>query len=109
MDPIEATTMRTNIGSWCVPAHDLPALGRILTDILPPEAYDPLFYGQELETTYFDTPDFDLRKARKQGDQYLTLRLRCYEPSDGSPDVYALSAKTEFEKWRLEIAPTDAE
>jgi hypothetical protein len=52
--------------------------------------------------TYFNTPRFKLRKARRRGDRYLTLRLRCY----GENETYALSAKTEGEKWRLEVPHT---
>jgi hypothetical protein len=64
-----------------------------------PEDFDPDFLGQDLTTAYFDTKDFDLRKARNRGDYYLTLRLRCYQPSG----VYALSAKTEEGKYRVTI------
>src|SRR5262249_34775687 len=60
-----------------------------------------------LETTYFDTPDFALRKARRRGGPYLTLRVRCYRQGEGR-DAYALSAKTEKEKWRSEVAPETA-
>src|SRR5205085_671370 len=36
-------------------------------------------------------------------DRYLTLRLRCYD--NGGRETYALSAKTEREKWRQEVTP----
>jgi inorganic triphosphatase YgiF len=68
---------------------------------LPTEAYDPDFAGQDIETTYFDTPNFDLRKARVRGSRYLTLRIRRY----GGSGPWALSAKTEAQKWRLELDP----
>jgi hypothetical protein len=67
--------------------------------IMPPEQFDPFFRGQGLETTYFDTHDFDLRKARLGKDYYCTVRIRCYEESD----TYALSIKTEDHKLRMEI------
>jgi hypothetical protein len=76
-----------------------------MREALPCEPFDPAFRGQELETTYFDTPDFDLRKARRRDDKYLTLRLRRYGPSE----VYAISAKTESSKFRTEIEPEQAE
>src|SRR5262249_32966738 len=38
-------------------------------------------------------------------DKYLTLRVRCYN-GDQSEELYALSAKTESEKFRVEI-PTE--
>jgi hypothetical protein len=68
-----------------------------MLDSLPLEVFDAGFRGQYLETTYYDTLDFDLRKARNRGDKYLTLRIRSYHPSD----TYALSAKTEEAKYRL--------
>jgi hypothetical protein len=71
----------------------------VMLDVLPRESFDPDFHGQALETTYFDSPDYALRKARRAKDRYLTIRLRCY----GDDDAYALSAKTEREKWRQEI------
>src|SRR5262249_28648623 len=82
-----------------------PAVVALMREALPCEPYDPEFYGQELETTYFDTLDFDLRKARRRGDQYLTLRLRRYRPSE----AYAVSAKTESDKFRTAIDPEQAE
>src|SRR5262245_50136118 len=94
--------LRTNLGTWAVNNHDLPALGKVLTDLYSAESFDPDFRGQDLETTYFDTPGFDLWKARQKGDRYLTLRLRCYA-SPGQSDFYALSVKTEDQKFRLPI------
>jgi hypothetical protein len=99
MKPLPATDLRSNRGTWAVPAKLVPALAHALTTSLPPEVYDPGFRGQGLETTYFDTAHFDLRRARKKGDRYLTLRVRCYQPGD----TYALSAKTEDGKFRLPI------
>ncbi len=83
-------------------------MAHFLHDVLPNEPWDPHFLGQELRTTYFDTEDFVLRKTRQQGGNYLTLRLRCYKPLQTQVEVYALSAKTESEKWREEIKPEDA-
>jgi hypothetical protein len=100
--------MRQNLATWAVPAWQLPAVAHVLHDVLPNEVYDPHFQGQELATTYFDTPDFALRKARRKKDRYLTLRVRCYQTPDGS-ELYALSAKTEQEKWRQEIEPAVAD
>jgi hypothetical protein len=108
MPPLPAAPLRTNLGTWAVPDADLPAVAAVLIDALPTEPFDPAFRGQELETTYFDTPDFALRKARRRGDTYLTLRVRCYRQGAGR-EAYALSAKTEKEKWRTEVAPETAD
>lgn len=105
MNPLPAQDLRSNLGTWAVPPTLTPAVARVLLDTLPREPYDPEFRGQELETTYFDTRDFALRKARRHGDKYLTLRLRCYQPGD----LYAISAKTEDRKIRLEIERWRAE
>jgi hypothetical protein len=102
MLPLPAANLRTNLATWAVPGRLLPAVAYGLPQAAPTEAYDPAFRGQQLETTYFDTQSLALRKARARGDRYLTLRLRCYEP-DAGPAVYALSAKTERQKWRQEI------
>jgi hypothetical protein len=109
MNGVPDGPLRGNIASWCVSGHCLPAAGVAMIGLMPVEPFDPLFHGQSLKTIYFDTTHFLLRKARKQARQYLTLRLRCYESPLGSPDVYALSAKTESEKWRQEIDPQLAE
>jgi hypothetical protein len=101
MQPLPATTLRKNLASWAVPIGGLPSAVKALLDRLPPESYDKDFLGQDLETVYFDTRKLDLRKARKEGKRYLTLRLRCYDRGD--EETYALSAKTESEKWREEI------
>src|SRR5262249_43680333 len=103
--PLPARDLRSNLGTWAVPPALTPAVVALMREVLPCEPYDPEFHGQELETTYFDTLDFDLRKARRRGDQYLTLRLRRYRPSE----AYAISAKTETDKFRTEIEPEQAE
>jgi hypothetical protein len=100
--------LRSNLGTWAIPDCWLPAVAALLRQQWHTEDYDPQFQGQYLQTTYFDTPDFDLRRARRKGDQYLTLRLRCYRTGsaaggDSPEETYALSAKTESEKFRQEI------
>jgi hypothetical protein len=107
MDPLPTGDLRTNLATWAVPAVSLPQVARAMTDALPPEAFDLAFNGQRLETTYFDTAGFDLLKARRRGQRYLTLRLRCYD--NGRQETYALSAKTESEKWRQEITSAVAD
>ena len=89
MNPLPMGDLRTNLGTWAVPTASLPQVARAMADALPPEAFDPSFGGQRLETTYFDTAGFELRKARRRGDRYLTLRLRCYDNGrqEVSPDV----------------------
>jgi hypothetical protein len=100
----------------------LPALTRQMLDALAPEKFDSDFLGQYLQTTYFDTKSFKLRKARVKGRKYVTIRIRCYARAGsvsarfGSPGayasgseggssigVYAISAKTESQKFRQEI------
>jgi hypothetical protein len=98
--PRPAHDLRSNQGTWAVAAGQLPAVAAQMIQTLPAEKFDPDFLGQELKTTYFDTRAFALVKARRQGDKYLTLRLRCYEPAH----VYALSVKTESHKFRQVIA-----
>jgi hypothetical protein len=105
--PLPAENLRTNLATWAVPIDALPAVANVLHDLLPNEPFDPNFRGQHLETTYFDSPDYALRKARLTKSRYLTLRVRCYE-SEGGEETYALSAKTESEKFRLEIEPAHA-
>ena len=106
--PLPLTSLRFNLATRAVPVGRLPAVAGALLDALPREAFDPAFQGQALATTYFDTADFDLRKARAKGAKYLTLRLRCYGAGDDRPEVYALSAKTEDSKWRVEVEPEAA-
>jgi hypothetical protein len=100
--------IRTNLGSWAVATCQLPAVANRMHDWLKNEPYDPGFLGQKLSTTYFDTRKGKLRKARVNQDQYLTLRIRCYK-ADGVDEAYAISAKTESEKFRLEITGDDAD
>ncbi len=106
--PLPAESLRKNLATWAVPTDLLPAVANVLHDLLPNEPFDPNFRGQALETTYFDTAAYDLRKARLSKSRYLTLRIRCYESPDGAYS-YALSAKTESEKWRIELTPGHAE
>ncbi|MFL5245064.1 MAG: VTC domain-containing protein [Gemmataceae bacterium] len=105
MTALPALDLRSNLGTWSVPAALAPGLAHVMTESLPLEAFDAGFRGQDLETTYFDTNDFDLRKARNRGNKYLTLRIRCYQPSG----AYALSAKTDDAKYRLSLDPPTAE
>jgi hypothetical protein len=102
---VPARDLRSNLGTWAVPNIGLPSLANQLVHALPTEEFDPNFEGQRLETTYFDTPSFALRKARLKGKKYLTLRIRCYHPSN----TYAASAKTESQKLRLPLAAAEAE
>jgi hypothetical protein len=104
MKPLPTSNLRVNLCTWAVPACHLPAVAHFMHDVLPNEPWDPHFLGQHLKTTYFDTANFRLRRARKQGDRYLTLRVRCYHSPDGAV-VAALSAKTEQDKFRTEIQP----
>jgi hypothetical protein len=105
--PLPAENLRTNLATWAVPIDALPAVANVLHDLLPNEPFDPNFRGQHLETTYFDSADYAMRKARLTKSRYLTLRVRCYESPAGQ-ETYALSAKTESEKFRLEIPPPHA-
>jgi hypothetical protein len=98
---------RHGCGTWLVPVEKLPAVAKWMTDTLPEEKYDPPFHGQHLHTTYFDTLSLKVRKARNQGDRYAVLRLRCYQP--GEEETYALSVKTESEKWRETVSEELAE
>ncbi len=100
--------IRRGAGTWAVSDYQLPAVAHFLHDILPNEPYDPHFFGQWMETTYFDTEDFVLRRARRKGQMYLVLRLRCYQDDQGS-EIYLLSGKTESEKWRQQIDARTAE
>jgi hypothetical protein len=105
MTPLPTTDLRSNRGTWAVPAAVVPSVARQLLQSLPIEKFDPDFQGQDLQTTYFDTRTFALRKARRNKDRYLTFRIRCYQPGD----TYALSAKTESAKFRREIDHARAE
>jgi hypothetical protein len=97
MTNLPTQDLRSNIGTWAVPDGLAPGVAYVLTDTLPIEPYDPGFRGQDLETTYFDTAGGRLRKARLRGNKYLTLRIRRYLPRDD----YALSVKTEDQKFRI--------
>jgi hypothetical protein len=107
---LPATALLSNQGTWAVPTCCLPAIAAAMlgTPSLGAERYDLGFRGQELKTAYFDTPDFDLRKARQDGERYLTLRLRCYQ-AEGREEAYALAGKTEGEKWRVALTSEQAE
>jgi len=114
MTPLPAADLRSNVGTWSVPACCLPAVAYEMGQVLKTEQFDPEFQGQYLQTTYLDTRDFALRKGRLKADHYLTLRLRCYSPSceaggDYPKGVYAFSAKTEGAKFRLEVPSYQAE
>jgi hypothetical protein len=95
---LPAADLRSNVATWAVACGQLPAVAYCLPHLAPTEEFDPTFRGQDLATTYFDTLDLRLRKARQRGEKYLTLRLRCYGGL-----VFALSAKTEGQKWRQEV------
>jgi predicted phage gp36 major capsid-like protein len=43
-------------------------------------------------------------QVQRRGDKYLTVRVRCYQPTD----LYALSVKTESQKFRREISAQTA-
>src|SRR5579871_730683 len=114
MSNLPATDLRQNVLTLAVPPDRLPAVGSAMRRLLPAEDYDPLFQGQYLQTTYFDTPSFRLRKARLAKKKYLTIRIRCYAPSQAPgrnyPEgVYALSLKTEAGKYRIDLPPDVAE
>jgi hypothetical protein len=101
--------LRTNLATWAVLPQRLPAVARVLQELLPHEPYDPQFRGQYLETTYLDTSCFSLRAARRRRNRYLTLRVRCYRPYGSGEEAYALSAKTGEGKFRVALAPATAE
>jgi hypothetical protein len=109
MAGIPALWDRVNLGKWAVPACHTPAAtaAMLSTPSLTYDPYDRQFRGQVQRTTYFDTPAFDLRQARKDGQRYCVLRIRCYEGADG--EFYVLSAKTEDAKYRVEIEEDHAE
>jgi hypothetical protein len=104
MRPLPATDLRTNLATWAVANDVLPAVGAALVEALPAEPFDSDFRGQRLTTTYLDTRQFALRKARVQGGRYLTLRVRHYHPTG----LFALSAKTEGTKVRVQVEPAVA-
>jgi hypothetical protein len=96
------TDLRTNVLTLPVLDKQLPMVAAVMQAMLPNESYDPNFCGQSIETTYFDTPDFLLRKARLTKENYCTLRIRCY----GYTHTYAISAKTKEGKFRTEVDNT---
>jgi len=100
-------SLRNNLATWAVPVEQIPALTQVMLESLPPESHDMAFAGQELATTYFDTQNLDLRKNRLHQDKYLTLRVRCYQHQGDR--AYALSAKTEEEKFHRQISGDEAE
>lgn len=102
---LPAPDLRSNVGTWAVTNCQLPAVTRFMLENYKPEEYDQDFQGQQLVTTYFDTRDFDLRKARLKKKKYLTLRIRNYNKGQ----AFALSAKTEDQKYRREIDSLQAE
>jgi hypothetical protein len=103
----ELQDLRTNLATWAVPVEHIPALTQVLVESLPAEDYDPAFEGQRLATTYLDTQSLELRKNRLFHGKYITLRVRCYRLY--GDEAYALSAKTEDEKFRTDITPAQAE
>jgi hypothetical protein len=114
MADLPATDLRVNVLTLAVPNERLAGIGYAVRSLLPAEEYDPGFAGQYLQTTYFDTPCLKLRKTRLKKNKYLTLRVRCYAPTQppgrNYPDgVYALSAKTEAGKFRVPLPDADAE
>ena len=114
MATLPATDLRHNVLTLAVPTDRLPSVGFGMRSLLPAEDFDPDFQGQYLQTTYFDTPNFDLRTARLKKDKYLTLRIRCYAPSQRPgrtypAGTYALSLKTEAGKYRVELSSPFAE
>jgi hypothetical protein len=114
MTHLPATDLRQNVLTLAVPNERLAGVGFCMRSLLPAEEYDPGFKGQYLQTTYFDTASLVLRKARLKKDRYCTLRIRCYAPAqqpglNGSEGIYALSAKTEEGKYRVQIPDEAAE
>jgi hypothetical protein len=114
---LPTTDLRQNVLTLAIPSDRLPAVAYTMRTLLPAEEYDPSFDGQFLQTTYFDTWSGDLRKARLDKERYCTIRIRAYAPttrpgappSAGPDSAYAISAKTEEEKYREELEPALAE
>jgi hypothetical protein len=114
MTQLPANDLRKTVLTLSVPTDRLPGVGASMRSLLPAEDYDPTFAGQYLQTTYFDSPCFCLRKARLKKDKYLVVRIRCYAPtqppgSNYPEGVYALSLKTEAGKYRTSIRAPLAE
>jgi hypothetical protein len=99
---IPTEDIRTNLDTFAVPTCLLPAVSHFMHDAFPNEPYDPHFYGQPIVTMYYDTKDFDLRRARNKGDRSITLRIRQYPGR-----TLAVSAKTEEEKYRAQTTKFD--
>ena len=111
--PLPASPLRNNLSTWSVPTWAMPAVTCQMLDALPPEAFDPNFQGQALATTYFDTASRRLRRARQPKKDYVTLRLRSYSPASAAgglapKPVFALSAKTQDAKARIDVSPAVA-
>ncbi len=104
MPSLPVTDFRPTRATWAAGSPALPAAGAAMIEALPAEPFDPDFRGQRLITTYLDTPRFALRRARRAGGRYLTLRIRHYHPTR----LFALSAKTEAAKVRVEVEPAVA-
>jgi hypothetical protein len=114
MQALPATDLRTNVLTLAIPNERLAGVGSLMRALLPAEEYDPDFQGQDLQTTYLDTPTLALRKARLRKDKYCTARIRCYapgrQPGRNYPEgSYALSIKTEAGKWRTALPSAVAE
>jgi hypothetical protein len=110
---LPASTLRSNVNTWSVPTWAIPAVACQMLDALPPEAFDPNFQGQGNQTTYFDTAGERLRRARVPKKEYVTLRLRSYGASTaagglGPKPAFALSAKTQDAKARIDVSPAVA-
>jgi hypothetical protein len=111
---LPANDLRSNAGTWAIPNCQLPRIAQRMTSWLAKEQFDPGFDGQELCTYYFDTLNFDLRKARLKNDKYCTVRLRTYQPggqANGtaeSEEAYALSIKTLDQKFRKPLSRAQA-
>jgi hypothetical protein len=110
---LPATDLRQNILTLAVPNERLASVGYCMRRLLPAEEFDPEFYGQYLQTTYFDTPHLALRKARFDKSKYCTVRIRCYAPTqqpglNWSEGIYALSVKTEEGKFRVPLPAAQA-
>jgi hypothetical protein len=112
--PLPTNDLRQNVATLAIPEEGLPGVGALMRRLLPSEEYDPEFKGQFLQTTYFDTACLCLRKARINKEDYCTVRIRCYAPTQAPginyPEgVYALSIKTANGKFRVPLDPTTAE
>src|SRR5262249_46262304 len=109
MQRLPANDLRQTVLTLAIPRDQLPGVGYAMRALLPAEMYDPDFQGQYLQTTYFDTRDGTLRKARRRKARYLTIRIRCYAPTQppgrNYPEgLYTLSLKTEAGKYRTAIS-----